>query len=63
MAETINIPRQEYNFLKKCERIVKGIEEDETLNEEEINLIEVAKGSKRLSKTEFLDGFNKLQNA
>ena len=63
MTETIIIPKREYNFLKKCERIVKEIDEDETLSEEEINLIEVAKGSKRLSKAEFLDRFDKLQDA
>jgi|TARA_Y100000034_G_scaffold109960_1_gene141692 hypothetical protein len=62
MAEIIKIPRQEYNFLKKCERIVKEIEEDESLNEEEINLIEISKDDKRLNKDEFLDRFNKLQN-
>jgi hypothetical protein len=63
MDTTITIPKDEYNFLKKCEQIVKEIEEDETLSEEEIRLIEVAKKSKRLSKEEFLDKFKKLQNA
>jgi len=63
MDTTITIPKQEYNFLKKCEQIVSEIKEDESLSEEEINLIEEAKGGKRLSKSEFLNKFNKLQNA
>ena len=63
MDGTITIPKQEYNFLKKCEQIVSDIKEDESLSEEEINLIEEAKAGKRLSKEEFLNKFNKLQNA
>ncbi len=63
MDATITIPKEEYNFLKKCERIVSEIKEDESLSEKEIKLIEAAKASKRLSKSEFLAKFNKLQNA
>jgi len=61
--EEITIPKREYNYLKKCERIITEIKEDETLNEEEIKLIEIAKKSKSLSKKEFLNKFSKLQNA
>jgi|TARA_B100002003_G_C14002699_1_gene484012 hypothetical protein len=60
---SVTIPKQEYNFLKKCEKIISEIKEDESLSEEDIKLIEEAKAGKRLSKTEFLDKFDKLQNA
>ena len=63
MSNAITIPKSEYNFLKKCEKIIKRIKEDNTLREEEIKLIEEAKRSERLSKAEFLDRFEKLQNA
>ena len=63
METIVKIPKQEYDFLKKCEKIVNDIKEDETLSEEEINLIEEAKAGKRLSKSKFLDKFDKLQNA
>ena len=63
MDNTVTIQKQEYDFLKKCEQIVNEIKEDESLSEEEINLIEEAKAGKRLSKEEFLNKFNKLQNA
>ena len=54
MAGTITIPKQKYEFLIQCERIVKSIEEDHSLNEEEIKLIEKAKKGKFLTKNEFL---------
>ena len=63
MDNTVTIQKQEYDFLKKCEQIVNEIKEDESHSEEEINLIEEAKAGKRLSKEEFLNKFNKLQNA
>jgi hypothetical protein len=63
METIVKIPKQEYDFLKRCEKIVSDIKEDESLSEEEINLIEEAKAGKRLSRNEFLDRFNKLQNA
>ncbi|MBS3131708.1 hypothetical protein J4212_04715 [Candidatus Woesearchaeota archaeon] len=63
MSTTISIPKREYDYLKRCERIVKGIEEDESLSEEEISLIEAAKQSKSLSKGEFLSEFKEMQNA
>jgi hypothetical protein len=63
METIVKIPKQEYDFLKKCEKIVSDIKEDESLSEEEINLIEEAKAGKKLSKDEFLGKFNKLQNA
>lgn len=63
MDTTITIPKEEYEFLKKCEKIVKEIKEDESLSEREISLIEEAKAGKQLSKEEFLHKFDKLQNA
>lgn len=60
MTETINIPKEEYDYLKRCEHIIREIEEDETLTEEEIKLIEIAKKGRRLSKEEFLEKFRKL---
>ncbi len=63
MSDAITIPKSEYNFLKKCEKTLKSIKEDDVLREEEIKLIEEAKRSKKLSKAEFLNRFDKLQNA
>ena len=63
MKDKITISKEEYEFLKECEHIVEDLKEDETLSEEEIKFIEFAKRSRRLSKEEFLDKFNKLQNA
>jgi len=63
MSTTISIPKREYVYLKKCERIVKEIKEDDSLSEEEISLIETAKQSKSLSKDEFLSKYKEMQNA
>ncbi len=54
MTQMVTVPKEKYEFLIKCEKIVREIEEDHSLTEEEIKLIEQAKKSKLLSKDEFL---------
>lgn len=62
MSTTISIPQEEYNYLKKCENIINEINEDESLSEDEIRLINDAKKSKMLTKEEFLEKYKELQN-
>jgi hypothetical protein len=54
MNETVCIPKEKYDFLMKCQKIIREIEEDNSLSYEEIKLIEKAKKSRLFTKNEFL---------